>query len=174
MMFSYRFLGGLIAVASLVAAVPSEVVQRAPKSYYLKTKVLSGDHKLDGLYIYSYHTGAGLSDAALTSNISIASKGLLNATNQEFTLTGTTIPFGLELAYTAYYTSWLPVEINAGYGDSGFSFNSTGLISSNVEWAGWIACDWWHGVPQLFFQYYYKSVTVPSSCAHIELLPVAA
>lgn len=62
--------------------------------------------------------------------------------------------------------------MNAGYGDEGFSFNASGLISDNELWRGWlgkwlprscekevlnrnsgltfnIACDWYHGVPQV-------------------------
>ncbi len=36
-----------------------------------------------------------------------------------------------------------------------------------------VACDWWHGVPQLFWQYAYLPETLPRSCAKVELLPVA-
>jgi hypothetical protein len=80
----------------------------------------------------------------------------------------------------------LTAEIDVSYGDAGFSFNGSGLISSNPEWAGWIgellaryflrlagsllvACDWWHDVPQLFWQYYFRDVTLPSSCAKVEI-----
>lgn len=65
----------------------------------------------------------------------------------------------------------LDTEINAGYGDEGFSFNDSGLISDNPEWRGWMgmcnnespdrynadlvqACDWYHGVPQVCSTYY--------------------
>jgi hypothetical protein len=80
----------------------------------------------------------------------------------------------------------LTAEVDVSYGDTGFSFNGSGLISSNLEWVGWIgelparyflrladshlaACDWWHGVPQLFWQYYFRDITLPSSCAKVEL-----
>lgn len=37
---------------------------------------------------------------------------------------------------------------------------------------GWIclACDWWHGVPQLFWKAAID-VTLPDSCAMVELVP---
>ena len=35
------------------------------------------------------------------------------------------------------------------------------------------ACDWWHGVPQLFWKYYFDNYTIPSSCVEVDLYPVA-
>lgn len=78
--------------------------------------------------------------------------------------------------------AWNFVRINelvfdAGYGSTdGFFFNASGL-----QWegrgagvfVGWLACDWWHGVPQLFWEYFLVPAGIPSSCAQVELFPVA-
>lgn len=66
-------------------------------------------------------------------------KGFLNGTYQELALfDGVTYPSGLSLAYTDFYTKWLPVQIKIGYGDDSFTINSSGLVSSNPDWTGWL------------------------------------
>lgn len=90
----------------------------------------------------------------------MAAKGFYNKTGtfQEFDL-GNELPYGMSLVYQQYYTKWfvkllpgtlsslnetnrlhrLPVAINAGPGDAGFSIMpGTGLVSSNPEWRGWL------------------------------------
>jgi hypothetical protein len=84
------------------------------------------------------------------------------------------------------YSGWQPVRIDAGYGGTsprgmgeGFFTNSTGLQwSSNAgvnpavdSGGGWIICDWWHGVPQLFFRLAFYDLPLPASCAEIYLRP---
>lgn len=32
----------------------------------------------------------------------------------------------------------LDVQVNVGYGGGGFSFNESGLVSTNPEWGGWL------------------------------------
>lgn len=34
---------------------------------------------------------------------------------------------------------------------------------------GEIACDWWHGAPQLFWTVAYENFTRPSSCSPVQL-----
>jgi len=182
--FNFYILGALATAASLATAAPSRVVERSPQSspsfvptgpeYYLQTKVLSGDATKDGLYVQSYHTGAGLNDVVLTSDISGASKGFMNETYQEFALTGSDFPYGFTLADTEFYVEWLPVEMNGGQGDVGYSLTSDGLTSNNTEFSGWLACDWNHGLPQLFWLFYTQGVDipVPDTCAKVNLCQV--
>ncbi|OBT62148.1 hypothetical protein VE03_08293 [Pseudogymnoascus sp. 23342-1-I1] len=157
----------LLAVLGVAAAAPA--TNNPSKPYRLKTTVVSGDATKNNLYVQSYHTGAGLNDVALVSEG--GSAAYINGTYQQFDLNGSTFPSGLVLAYGETYTRWLRTEINAGYGDAGFSFNGSGLISDNPQFQGWLACDWNHGVPQLFWQYYYTDTELPSSCAKVELRP---
>ncbi|KFY45689.1 hypothetical protein V495_02847 [Pseudogymnoascus sp. VKM F-4514 (FW-929)] len=157
----------LLAVLGVAAAAPTTGDPSSP--YRLKTTVVKGDATKNNLYVQSYHTGAGLNDVALATE---ERHSFINGTYQQFDLSGSTFPSGLKLAYDSTYTQWLSTEINAGYGDEGFSFNGSGLISSNPEFRGWLACDWYHGVPQLFWQYYYEDTKLPSSCAKVELHPV--
>jgi len=156
-----------------------------PAHYYLQTKVVNGAHKDCGtnkteLYIYSYHTGAGLGDAGLSSNKSIAWQGYLNGTQQLFTTTGNNLgPWPLSIS-DAPYTVWNPATISIAdqVSTTGFFFNSTGL-QYNQSVGGWLACDWSHGVPQLFNLNGYpgngfgQPAVIPSSCSKVQLLPVA-
>ena len=56
----------------------------ATQQYYLRTSIVDATNDTGTpkghLYLTSYHTGAGLSDAVLTSNISNALPGYLNST----------------------------------------------------------------------------------------------
>jgi len=82
------------------------------------------------------------------------------------------------------YSGWQPVRINLGYGGSdagshGFFLNSTGLqwnsaVGSELaadSFNGWVVCDWWHGVPQLFARLKGYNTALPKSCADIYLKP---
>ncbi|TAQ83576.1 hypothetical protein B7494_g8094 [Chlorociboria aeruginascens] len=167
-----KFLTSFAAIVGLVSALPSAVVQRSPEDgsqYYLKTKVISGDATKDGLYLEGYHITAGGEDATLTTDVTQALPGFLNGTYQQFVLSGSPSPNGLELPLLIQSNA----QIYAGYGDGGFSFNASGLISSNPEWRGWLACDWSHLVPQLFWQYFFTDYTLPPNCAIVELHPEA-
>ncbi|KAL5349358.1 hypothetical protein ACLOAV_005648 [Pseudogymnoascus australis] len=151
----------ILAVLGVAAAAPA--TGDPSKPYRLKTTVVSGDATKNNLYVQSYHTGAGLNDVALVAEG--GSAAFINGTYQQFDLSSSTFPSGLVLAYGETYTRWLRTEINAGYGDEGFSFNGSGLVSDNPQFQGWLACDWNHGVAQLFWQYYYTDLDLPSSCA---------
>lgn len=86
-----------------------------------------------------------------------------------------------------------------GYAESGFFMNETGLQwtanvaapgSPNDQFGGWLGkcsepaltemaetdwnavCDWWHGVPQLFYRISYYTTPAPASCADVYLKPV--
>ncbi|KFY26771.1 hypothetical protein V493_03891 [Pseudogymnoascus sp. VKM F-4281 (FW-2241)] len=157
----------LLAVLGVAAAAPS--AGTPSKIYRLKTTVVSGDATKNDLYVQSYHTGAGLNDVSLVSEG--GSAAFINGTYQQFDISGGTFPSGLTLAYGEAYTRWLRTEINAGYGDEGFSFNGNGLVSDNPQFQGWLACDWNHGVPQLFWQINNAVTDLPSSCAKVELRP---
>jgi len=73
------------------------------------------------------------------------------------------------------YQSFLAVTISvASESDSaGYFFNSTGLQWNSTEFIGWLACDWWHGAPQLFAELDYSTGDLPKSCSRVDLLPVA-
>ena len=87
---------------------------------------------------------------------------------------------------------WAPVQIDAAEPPTaGFKINGTKLLgSSDREFGGWLgkhaalllwltaleltmilACDWWHGVPQLFYLLagYASYQVIPASCSTVEL-----
>ncbi|KAK4691532.1 hypothetical protein P7C71_g5489, partial [Lecanoromycetidae sp. Uapishka_2] len=170
-----------VALAAIPSAVSTKttvtnVTITPPHEYYLKTKVIGADcPDKDGLYVSGYHTGAGTNDIVLTS-IEIASVGFLNGTYQQFDY-NTSFPWGLEMGDDDNYAAWEFANIDStdGIGSGEFYFNASGLQWNTDEegFAGWLACDWWHGLPQLFWSYVFYNYTLPSSCVQIELQPVA-
>jgi hypothetical protein len=154
-----------LSVLSLASASPIDARQATttpPSLYYLRTKVVNGNHKdtgsnKTGLYLYSYHTGAGLGDAALSSNKSIAFQGYLNGSMQLMTYDDNSIgPWPLAIAYGPYQGKpslaavglqllMTTLEFNAvtisiaglNTYDTGFFFNSSGL-QYNQSTGGWL------------------------------------
>jgi hypothetical protein len=164
MHFSTIFSAFALAGTSLAALNTS-------REYLLHTQLKSGsEHKnqFDNLWLVASHTGAGLNDAVLYANKSYAIKGFENATNitqsngepyfnQLFDLGGQ-FPYDLYVQDVNFYAAWEPVRIDAGSGTGGWFMNSSGLQLSTApgspanynQFGGWLVCDWWHGVPQLF------------------------
>ena len=96
----------LLALLPQILASPNQRRQAASSNeYYLQTSVINatgdcGTDK-DGLYVVGYHTGAGLDDVALVSDFSVASKGFLNGTYQQFDY-NTSFPWYMDLGYEPY------------------------------------------------------------------------
>lgn len=68
-----RFLFTVLTLSTLIAAAFSQAdgIKNTTQEYYLKTKLKPnqrGKARYDGLYLQTYHTGAGLSDAVLTKH----------------------------------------------------------------------------------------------------------
>jgi hypothetical protein len=96
----------MLALSTTILTSPSQRRQAVSNAeYYLQTCVINGTNDdgtdKEGLYVVSYHTRAGLGDAALTSNISVASKGFLNGTYQQFDQ-NTASPGSMVLGYEPY------------------------------------------------------------------------
>jgi len=142
------------------------------REYLLHTELKPGQGStkkhFDNLWLVASHTGAGLNDAVLYSNKSYAIKGFENATNitqsngepyfnQLFDLGGA-FPYDMFVQDVNFYAAWEPVRIDAGSGSGGWFMNSSGLQlntyptgpAGSNQFGGWLVCDWWHGVPQLF------------------------
>lgn len=185
MHFSSVVSAALLSIFTLTTASPLATRQTttppASDLYYLRTKAVNGAHKdcgsnKTGLYLYSYHTGAGLGDAALSSNKSIAWQGYLNGSQQLMTYSGNQLgPWPLSIAYGPYQEFNAVTISIAGINleDAGFSFNASGL-QFNESTGGWLACDWWHGVPQLFQVngYLANGYVIPNSCSKVQVLKV--
>jgi len=99
-MYNFATLLTLASVATTTLAATSK-----PKHYRLKTEVKPhqrGKGAYNDLYVVSYHTGAGLSDATFVKNASDSAVGYLNATSsstdkapdnvQAFELNGSEVP----------------------------------------------------------------------------------
>ncbi|KAL1306138.1 hypothetical protein AAFC00_004250 [Neodothiora populina] len=155
------------------------------QEYQLRTELKPsqpGKEKYDNLSLGTTHTGAALNDAVLYPSTSDPIKGFTNATNialpdggfyqhQEFDLGGD-FPWGLSVQPANSYSAWAPVRINVGQGDAAFYLNETGLqYSAPTTFGGWIVCDWWHGVPQLFAKLSHFDLELPSSCVDVYLKP---
>ncbi|KAJ5196793.1 hypothetical protein N7449_007272 [Penicillium cf. viridicatum] len=162
-----KFLASLLLLATSAIAAP--LTTRQSKNFHLKsTGATNADH--NDLYVYAYHTGAGLNDAVLTKDASIASPFYLNGTNALADLK-TEFSWGLIATGNTNYGSWEPMVINAGSGgSSGYS-----IKGDNFQWSessgfgGWLVCDWYHNAPQLFYLNRYYTPTIPSSCSTVQL-----
>jgi len=169
MQFSFR---ALLSTAAVLAGVASAAFPNTTQEFYLKTKLISGATKFDGLYTYSYHTGAGLGDATLISDKSVATKNWFNDTSLNAQVSGNDYVWGWQ-PIVADYVAWNPVQINSlGPGQVDFFvLNGSRLTAPSMGAPSWLACDWSHGVPQL---YYYSSEyygTPPTSnCAQVDLV----
>ncbi|OQO09593.1 hypothetical protein B0A48_04995 [Cryoendolithus antarcticus] len=159
----------LHSILPVLAALPSIFAQNATSpTYKLRADLKPGQPDkiaYDGVYLSSYHTGAGLNDAVFYSKD--PADGIF--------------PWSMLMALnTATYAAWEPVRIDAGEGGisargwgDGFSINGTGLqwSSSTTEetnsFAGWMV----HSEPQLFFRLKYYNHTTPASCADVYLCP---
>ncbi|KAL5340885.1 hypothetical protein BJX70DRAFT_396268 [Aspergillus crustosus] len=176
-----KLLTALLLIGFAVAgARPNHATRKEPiakgkatDTFYLKTSGADNAAHND-LYVYGYHTGAGLNDAVLTPDVETASKGYLNGTRVEFDY-NTKFPWGLSPVGATNYARWQYVHINAGEGLEGFSINSTGLQwSESWGFGGWLVCDWFHNAPQLFYIYRFYTPEYPASCSEVKLLTESA
>lgn len=83
----------LASLAILAAAVTANPVAQTAKEFNLKTSGAKNKNH-NNLFVYAYHTGAGLNDAVLDKDGSNASKIYLNGTTALADL-GTEYPWGL-------------------------------------------------------------------------------
>ncbi|KAL2041849.1 hypothetical protein N7G274_005634 [Stereocaulon virgatum] len=161
-------------ISTAISAPPDTITVVPPSRYHLKTCVVGGGHAdKEGLYASGFHIGAGINDVTL-EGIEVASIGFLNGTYQQFDY-GTPFPWGLNMGGADNYAAWEFALVDTGFGSEGFFFNSSGLQWTETEggFSGWLACDWWHGAPQLFWKYYFYDYPIPSSCVQVNLMPVA-
>ncbi|KAJ5785799.1 uncharacterized protein N7503_011011 [Penicillium pulvis] len=164
-----KFLASLALLAATALASP--LSPRQSTEFKLKTTG-SAKPEFNDLYLYSYHTGAGLSDGVLDSNATVAPKFWLNGTTAYADL-GTDYPWGMTVAGDTNYAAWEPVTINAGGGETGFAISNGNLVWSTDEgFAGWLVCPWYHNAPQLFGLISYYDPVIPSSCSKVTLKPV--
>ncbi|KAG0156146.1 hypothetical protein PDIDSM_3322 [Penicillium digitatum] len=188
-----KFLASLLLLATSAIAAPVTITTRQSKRFHLKSTGATNENH-NNLYVYAYHTGAGLNDAVLTKDASIASPIYLNGTNALVDLKNE-FSWGLIATGDTNYGSWEPIVINAGSGgSSGYSIkgDSTFQWSESSGFGGWLGkkpprfcflssfedrginfsktvCDWYHNAPQLFYLNRYYTATIPSSCSKVQL-----
>ncbi|KAL2832471.1 hypothetical protein BDW59DRAFT_139306 [Aspergillus cavernicola] len=168
-----KLLSSLSLLLGAAVASPFHVARdNATDTFYLKTSGAENpDH--NDLYVYGYHTGAGLNDAVLTPDPETASTAFLNGTSVQFAYNNP-FPWGLLPVGVTNYAAWQFVQINAGDGAEGFFVDSTGLQWSEQNgFGGWLVCDWYHNAPQLFYIYRYYTAKYPVSCSEVKLQTVS-
>ncbi|KAF3163657.1 hypothetical protein TWF106_010548 [Orbilia oligospora] len=165
----------VFVTAALAAFTMSVEAVRNLQKFKVQTKVIEGNRKFDGLWASLYHTGAGTADVYFHNNRTAAFSAFLNHTQFQWVYTGVSqIPYALNLQYQTYAT-WGPLEVSPGYGSDyygkGFVFkNGNQIVDKFEEWTGWLVCDWWHQVPQLFWTQIGAKVKVIPSCAKVQLI----
>ena len=85
---------------SITIASPLTTRQFDQEEYYLRTRTADPSSDKNSLYVLAYHTGAGLNDAVLISNMTRASKGYLTDGYQLFDFR-TIFPWRMNLGGTA-------------------------------------------------------------------------
>jgi len=168
MRFATFLVGAILALTSAVSGV------KELQQFKVQTKVIEGNKKLDGLWAYLYHTGAGFADVTFSAKKSDAFSAFLNNTQFQWVYTGAPYPYALSLEYQTY-ASWGPVQVTAGFGDEtygkGFKFqNGNQIVDTFEEWTGWLVCDWWHLVPELFWTQIDSNLTILDTCAKVQLI----
>ncbi|KMP06255.1 hypothetical protein CISG_02391 [Coccidioides immitis RMSCC 3703] len=150
-MFAQIFL--LLILSMLSAALPAP---EGAREYYIRDS--------NGQYLSSYHIQAGASDAVLVPDVERASKGFLSGSNQMIS-SESEISWGMVLN-APKYSQWANVQIRAGDTTDGFFLDGDRLLwRDDDEFRGWLVCDWWHGLPQLFWVPSARNETsYPSSC----------
>ncbi|KAF2149290.1 hypothetical protein K461DRAFT_323809 [Myriangium duriaei CBS 260.36] len=188
-MHSSLFFTSLLALASSAVAALNNT-QEFTLIAEVKPGQAPGLGRFNGLELVGYHSGAGLNDAVFLP----AGKGnraFFNVTdpvvkqpngepyyNLIFDL-GSSFPYAPQILNVDFYAEWLPVAINAGNqtangaawytDDNGLEFTSSPTEPKSNSFGGWLVCDWFRGVPQLFSKLSYYNSTNPSSCADINL-----
>jgi len=160
----------LATIISIAAANPVSQRQTGDENKFRLKTGGSSHTEHNNLYVESYHTGAGASDAVLAPGLNSSAIFFLNGTNAQYDA-GTPFPWGINLAGDVNYAGWEFVTLNPGYGSGNFFINSTGLQFTGGQFGGWLACDWWHGLPQLFWIVSYRQPIFPSSCSKVNLEP---
>lgn len=140
--------------------------------------------RFDNLWLSSARTGAGTGDAVFTSDITQSVQGFFDYSRKTVDGTHATSTGGfaalnfvgvaLTTAFTptrTAYDAWSFVQINNG--DHGALVWKDSLDLVRGGFMGWMVCDWWHGMPQLFVRYNVTAApAVPVGCADIELRKV--
>ena len=129
---------GLVVAGTLSLGVSAAPVTNFPR-FVLKTVVTAGNTDKNNLYLTSYHTGAGMADAVLTT-VKPTVPLFLNNTAIQFdygkTVSGLTY---LNLQGDTNYASWDYATINQVDGPTnGFYFNNTASkvdgLGSGLKW----------------------------------------
>ncbi|CAK7236686.1 hypothetical protein SBRCBS47491_009722 [Sporothrix bragantina] len=170
--------------------------------FVLQTKVKNGgDTNFDNLYVFAYHTGAGLNDAMLRTEAQSAvpasaftgGAGCGSSLGAQyfavlFQIGGSPYELMPATGYTPY-SGLNPVHINVNGAppsvDNAFYFDENKLIwtsSANSSppsgFYGWLACQSVHpavGTPNVKgVQLFYRTVsgTAPAGCADVDLVAI--
>lgn len=124
-----KFLTAITLLATTALANP---IARAPaKEFHLKTAGAKHKHH-NHLFVYAYHTGAGLNDAVLDKDASIASPIYLNGTKAQANL-HTEFPWGLvAVPNTNYACTSSPSPVNVGLVRANLSCAQRGNLSRSM------------------------------------------
>ncbi|KAF1990427.1 hypothetical protein K402DRAFT_417864 [Aulographum hederae CBS 113979] len=149
-------------------------------SYRLRTVLKPtsyGKPQFANLYLAAFHTGAGISDVTFTHDAAESYSVHLQG-SQLFFDVGPDLAWGMMLVTVHPYSAWGTVEMRAGdtMGQDVFRFGGTGLEVHGFPVLGWLVCDWWHGVPQLFWRnmgYDIDRYPAPAGCADVTLVQEA-
>ena len=145
----------ILAASAIITPVAGT---SSPGHFRLKS-IGATNQEHNNLYVYAYHTGAGLNDAVLTKDVNTASSVYLNGTNAFFDF-NTELLWGVVATGDNKYTceclplescvliliranenstAWERILINAGQGSNVFSAEGSSFIWSEASgFGGWL------------------------------------
>lgn len=117
-LLTFLSIGLAAATTAAAAAAPKPKDTNTPStssySYLLQTHVINGGRSdFDGLYVQSYHTGAGTSDATLGKNKDVAVRGELYNGTQFFDIGD--FPWSFSLPQPTTYDGMLNLLLHYDY-----------------------------------------------------------
>lgn len=183
---------GLQVTTSAVIAPNATAPATVPNEYRLRVQTqLGAPKRFYGQYLAAWSISYNnlTADTFLTHNTSEAAKFYLNGTLEQVDLGTTSQEWWLEMTIDVINARWYPVGMHSPHNNwfGTFWVNDTGLqwtpnvtppphtgnqAIADTYFAGWMVCDWWHGVPQLFYRLGgYNDTKLPSDCGMVNLVP---
>ncbi|MCJ1467053.1 hypothetical protein MMC07_005675 [Pseudocyphellaria aurata] len=162
-----------LVVATPVAATTTPIT-KASNLVRFKTRVHPGqDTSKNGLYLSCYRIGAAFYDVVFGKEPAVGVKGFINNGTLQFDL-GTDFPLYLRLGSINPYDEWFSVWMVPGSPTEGFAIKDRKLVcngSAFGDWFnGWLVCDWYHDMPQLFWKATWSQNVTTSNCASVDLV----
>ncbi|PGH35845.1 hypothetical protein GX50_01303 [[Emmonsia] crescens] len=134
-------------------------------THILRTRSKPGDPR-SGLYVVGFPSRQNKFDLVLTHDRYRATRAIMTGNYEQFLMDSGA--YGL-VPFLSPYLQWGELLMVPGPGSPGWFVNFNGqLVFGNDPPDSFLACDWWHGRPQLFYAQP-TAETIPT-CSRVTLI----